>query len=84
MSCPAKQKGEVPRRGRASIEFHDKQGKPVYYCMQAKGPEKIVTPNGVTVSCVRTHNPNEATGIGYVPHWATCPRAGDFKRGGKP
>ena len=33
MSCPAKQKGEVPRRGRASIEFHDKQGKPVYYCM---------------------------------------------------
>lgn len=33
MSCPAKQKGEVPRRGRASIEFRDKQGKPVYYCM---------------------------------------------------
>lgn len=33
MSCPAKLKGEVPRRGRASIEFRDKQGKPVYYCM---------------------------------------------------
>lgn len=33
MSCPAKQNGEVPRKGRVSIEFHDKQGKPVYYCM---------------------------------------------------
>ena len=56
---------------------------PVYYKMQAKGPEKIVTPNGVVISCVRTNNPNEATGAGYVPHWATCPRAGDFKRGGR-
>ena len=33
MSCPAKQKGEVARKGRPSIEFFDKQGKPVYYCM---------------------------------------------------
>lgn len=33
MSCPAKQKGEVNSRGRASIEFHDANGKPVYYCM---------------------------------------------------
>jgi len=32
MSCPARNKGYVPSRGRASVEFYDKQGKPVYYC----------------------------------------------------
>ena len=56
---------------------------PVYYKLQAKGPEKLITPEGVTVSCERTGNPAEATGFGYVPHWSTCPSAGDFKKGAK-
>lgn len=25
----------------------------------------------------------EATDAGYRPHWATCPQAGQFKRGGR-
>lgn len=31
MSCPAKDKGEVPRRGQASAEFYE-NGKPRYFC----------------------------------------------------
>ena len=30
MSCPAKDKGEVPRRGQASAEFYE-NGKPRYF-----------------------------------------------------
>ena len=33
MRCQAKQKGEVAHKGRPSVEFLDKQGNPVYYCM---------------------------------------------------
>lgn len=30
--CQAKKNGEVVRRGRATAEWHDKDGKPQYYC----------------------------------------------------
>lgn len=30
--CQAKKNGEVKERGRATIEWHDKDGKPQYYC----------------------------------------------------
>lgn len=30
--CPAVAKGEVKSRGKASIEYYDDNGKPVYYC----------------------------------------------------
>lgn len=45
----------------------------------AKG--KIVTADGKMVSAEVTNDLGTATGIGYVPHWATCPKATDFKRG---
>lgn len=32
MSCKAVENGEVKRKGKASIEYHDNNGKPVYYC----------------------------------------------------
>lgn len=32
MSCPAKDKGEVQRRGAASVEWYDENGKPRYFC----------------------------------------------------
>ena len=44
----------------------------------AKG--KIVTPNGEVISCEFSGDIDKATGIGHVPHWATCPEAGRFKK----
>ena len=43
---------------------------------------KIVTPNGEVISCVFSGELSKATGIGYIPHWATCPAVGSFKKGG--
>ena len=44
------------------------------------GSKKIVTPNGQVLSCEYTEDPAKATGVGYVPHWATCPYARQFRR----
>ena len=46
------------------------------------GKDKIVTTNGELVSCEIVPG-DEAADVGYRPHWATCPEAGRFKRGGK-
>lgn len=32
MSCQAVKNGEVKRKGKPSIEYHDDNRKPVYYC----------------------------------------------------
>lgn len=41
---------------------------------------KVVTPNGEVISCVFSGDPNNATGVGYVSHWSTCPNAERFRR----
>ena len=41
---------------------------------------KVVTPNGGVLSADIGIAPEDATGVGYVPHWATCPAAGEFRR----
>lgn len=56
--------------------------KGVYYKTNPQGKEKIITPNGVTITCDIVNNPNIADGIGYKPHWATCPNSKDFKKKG--
>ena len=35
---------------------------------------------GEVISCELYGAPETETGIGYVPHWATCPKAGEFRR----
>ena len=55
---------------------------PVYYKAAPGGKDKIVTTRGEVVSCEIVPG-GEATDAGYRPHWATCPQAGQFKRGGK-
>lgn len=45
--------------------------KPVYI-LQEGGPEKAVLKDGRVVSCRYTQDPDQATGMGYVPHFATC------------
>lgn len=41
---------------------------------------RIVTPNGQVLSADVGVEPETATGIGYVSHFATCPAAGEFRR----
>lgn len=43
---------------------------------------KIITPNGQVISCEFSGDNITATGIGYVPHWSTCPAAGRFRKMG--
>ena len=52
----------------------------VVYWQKPKAKGKIVTPNGEVISCEFSGEQNAATGIGYIPHWATCPQASQFKR----
>ena len=52
----------------------------VYYKMNASGKAKIITPNGVVITCDIVTTPDIADGIGYVPHWSTCPYANNFRK----
>ena len=50
------------------------------YWKDSNGKGRVVTPNGEVVSCSFDGNPDEATGIGYIPHWGTCSRPDEFRR----
>lgn len=45
-------------------------------------PGATTTARGEVVSCEIVPGAN-ATDAGYRPHWATCPQADRFKRGGR-
>lgn len=51
----------------------------VAYEQKAGGSLKIVTPNGEVLSAERPADPQKATGIGYISHFATCPFSGSFR-----
>ena len=44
---------------------------------------KVVTAFGEVISCEFKGDQTKVTGIGYVPHWSTCPAAGSFRKGGE-
>jgi len=52
----------------------------VMYWADRRGKDKICTPNGEMISCNLDGDPLAASGVGYIPHWATCPQANQFKR----
>lgn len=58
-----------------------------YYIEKLGAKDRIVTPNGEVLACIlldaEKDDLSEATGYGYVPHWATCPAAEKFKKRGK-
>lgn len=54
--------------------------KPVPYWAKEKAPGKVVTPAGALVSCEFTGDLATVTGVGYIPHWATCPKSKAFKK----
>lgn len=48
---------------------------------EGKGKERIVTPNGETVSAeIVQPGTQDATGVWYISHFATCPVANMFRR----
>jgi len=54
--------------------------KVVWYVADANGSQNIVLITGDVVRGETAATPNEATSIGYISHFATCPRAKQFKR----
>lgn len=55
----------------------------VYYRQNAKGKATIITPNGETLRAdIVEAADDKTTGVGYLPHWASCPAAKSFKGGG--
>ena len=52
----------------------------VMYWEKTKAKGKVVTPNGEVLSCEFTGEPDIATGLGFVSHWSTCPKADTFRR----
>lgn len=51
--------------------------------IEGEGREVFVTDEGETISGRRALPEEEDMGlrVGFVPHWSTCRRAGDFRRG---
>lgn len=48
---------------------------------EGKGKERIVTPNGEIVSAeIVQSGTQDATSVGYISHFATCPSANTFRR----
>lgn len=56
---------------------------PVTYWEKPKAQGKVVTPNGKVLSCEFKGDPQNATGIGYISHFSTCPKAVRFKKHGR-
>ena len=50
------------------------------YWAKTGGKDKIVTLNGEVCSADLSGEPNKASGVGYISHFATCPMAGSFRR----
>jgi len=55
---------------------------PLKYWQCADGRERIVTPDGEVVAAELTGMPGGESGIGYITHFATCPKADSFRRKG--
>lgn len=56
---------------------------PITYWQKEKAAGKVVTPNGEVLSCEFVGDLNQATGIGYISHYATCPQSAHFRRHAK-
>ena len=53
----------------------------VTYKVEAGGKDKIVTQSGTVVSGIIGVGLGMADGVGYISHFATCPKAGKRRNG---
>lgn len=52
----------------------------VIYRARAGASGKVITPNGEVLSADLNVEPETATGVGYISHFATCPQAKRFRK----
>lgn len=52
----------------------------VPFWAKLKAKEKVVTQEGDVVSCLLDGDTEEMTGLGRIPHWATCPTDDQHRR----
>ena len=52
----------------------------VFYTTNGEGNIKLVTEEGVVISCDPTTDIQYADGIGYTPHWSTCNAPDKFRK----
>ena len=52
------------------------------FVVEGGGTERFVTDEGevITGRIARPEEESHALPVGFVPHWKTCPNAGDFRR----
>lgn len=50
------------------------------YLADRRGDEKFITPDGKMIRGRRTLAGEFPDGMGYKPHWASCPAAEQFRR----
>ena len=50
------------------------------YWQKDKAAGKVVTADGEVLSCEFEGVPGTETGVGYISHFATCPKAGKFRK----
>lgn len=54
---------------------------PVFYKAVSGGKERVVLRSGEVVACEYLEKPDgDTTGIGFKPHWQTCPHADKHRR----
>lgn len=56
---------------------------PKSYKYKPESNTKLVTPEGVVVSCEIVANPEDAHGYGYTPHWSSCNAPDKFRKKGE-
>lgn len=54
--------------------------KPVMYWKKPGAKGKVVTGNGEVISCEFEGDVQKATGIGFISHFGTCPKAKSFRK----
>lgn len=53
---------------------------PVPYWANENGKGRVVTPSGLVRACDLYGEPGAETGKGYISHFATCSKAGQFRK----
>ena len=53
---------------------------PKRYWQKDKASGKVVTVRGNVISCEFEGDPDTMSGLGYISHFSTCPKAGEFRR----
>lgn len=53
------------------------------YRADENGSQRILNHSGEIIKCELVEGQENATGFGYMPHFATCPNADNFRKRGK-